>query len=188
LAFTAAAGYALLSIAGCGARDQMALPRATSVSQHPPSPPPASAVAVATPIITAPLRVRDPSWSFTLKHYRKASLETAALPRSASPPSGSITGPHHSLTGLASFYWQGQHTASGEPFDRRSFTAAHRTLPFNTRVKVTELRSGKFVIVRINDRGPFKPGRIIDVSEAAAEVLGMQSSGLTPVKLEVVGN
>lgn len=92
----------------------------------------------------------------------------------------------HALDGIASYYWQDQMTASGEVFDKRAMTAAHPTLPFGTLVAVTNLRNGKKTVVRINDRGPFKPGRIIDVSEAAAEILEMQARGLAPVKLEVV--
>ncbi len=92
----------------------------------------------------------------------------------------------HALDGIASYYWQEQMTASGERFDKRAMTAAHPTLPFGTLVAVTNLRNGRTTVVRINDRGPFKPGRIIDVSEAAAEVLQMQSRGLAPVKLEIV--
>jgi rare lipoprotein A len=79
-------------------------------------------------------------------------------------------------------------TASGERFDKRDMTAAHPSLPFGTLVEVTNLRNGRKTVVRINDRGPFKPGRIIDVSEAAAEILDMQARGLAPVKLQVVSN
>jgi rare lipoprotein A len=86
--------------------------------------------------------------------------------------------------GLATWYGRGRGTASGERFDRRAMTAAHRSLPFNTRVRVTNKRNGRSVIVRINDRGPFVRDRIIDVSEAAAEVLGMKRAGVVPVKLE----
>lgn len=92
----------------------------------------------------------------------------------------------HALDGIASYYWQGQRTASGEAFDKRAMTAAHPTLPFGTLVTITNLRNGKKTVVRINDRGPFKPGRVIDVSEAAAEVLGMQARGLAPVKLDIL--
>jgi rare lipoprotein A len=92
----------------------------------------------------------------------------------------------HGMDGIASYYWQGQKTASGEIFDKRAMTAAHPTLPFGTLVSVTNLRNGRQTVVRINDRGPFKPGRVIDVSEAAAEILDMQSRGLAPVKLQVV--
>ena len=90
------------------------------------------------------------------------------------------------MTGLASFYWQGQQTASGEPFDKSAMTAAHRTLPFNTRIKVTNPRTKRSVVVRINDRGPFTPGRVIDLSDAAAAELGMRDHGLAKVVLEVV--
>jgi rare lipoprotein A len=86
--------------------------------------------------------------------------------------------------GLATWYGRGRGTASGERFDRRAMTAAHRTLPFHTRVRVTNRHNGRSVIVRINDRGPFVRGRIIDVSEAAAEALGMKRAGVVPVKVE----
>lgn len=92
----------------------------------------------------------------------------------------------HALDGIASYYWQDQMTASGEKFNKRDMTAAHPSLPFGTLVEVTNTRNGKKTVVRINDRGPFKPGRVIDVSEAAAEVLDMTSRGLAPVKLQVV--
>jgi peptidoglycan lytic transglycosylase len=88
--------------------------------------------------------------------------------------------------GLASFYGDGSRTASGERFNPRDMTAAHRDLPFGTRVRVTELASGKSVTVRINDRGPFVPGRIVDVSQSAAEKLGMIGRGVAKVKLDVV--
>lgn len=93
---------------------------------------------------------------------------------------------NHSLSGIASYYWQDQMTANGERFDKRAMTAAHPTLPFGTKVKVTDQSSGRAVVVRINDRGPFKPGRVIDLSEAAAQQLGMTGRGLTPVKIEIV--
>lgn len=90
------------------------------------------------------------------------------------------------MHGLASYYGKGERTATGEIFDPRALTAAHRTLPFGTRVRVTRVDTGDSVIVRINDRGPFKPGRVIDLSERAAEDLRMTDKGLTAVKLEVV--
>ena len=88
--------------------------------------------------------------------------------------------------GLASFYSHSSQTASGEKFDARELTAAHRTLPFGTRVRVTNVATGKAVTVRINDRGPFIPGRVVDASHAAAESLGMVGQGVTKVKLDVV--
>ncbi len=96
----------------------------------------------------------------------------------------------HPLRGLASWYgsvWQGRTTASGEVFQQAELTAAHRTLPFGTRVRVTDLRSLRSVIVRINDRGTLAPGRVIDLSAAAASELGILDSGLAKVQLEVLG-
>lgn len=90
-------------------------------------------------------------------------------------------------TGLASWYGPRFHnklTASGEVFDQDDLTAAHRTLPWGTRVKVTNLTNGKSVDVRINDRGPFVKGRIIDLSRAAARELDMVEQGITNVRLE----
>ena len=90
-------------------------------------------------------------------------------------------------TGLASWYgpkFQGKLTASGEVFNQELFTAAHPTLPWGSRVKVINLDNGKSVDVRINDRGPFKRGRIIDVSRAAARALGMVGRGITTVRIE----
>ncbi|MGB9824543.1 MAG: septal ring lytic transglycosylase RlpA family protein [Candidatus Hydrothermia bacterium] len=91
--------------------------------------------------------------------------------------------------GIASYYgkeFKGRRTASGEIFDPEKLTAAHPRLPFNTYVKVTNLENGRSVIVRINDRGPFKNGRIIDVSQKAAEILGFKNRGICKVKIEVV--
>ncbi|WP_394080455.1 septal ring lytic transglycosylase RlpA family protein [Xanthobacter aminoxidans] len=89
-------------------------------------------------------------------------------------------------TGIASYYWQGRSTASGERFNPTAYTAAHRSLPFGTKVRVTNLRNGKAVVVRINDRGPFVRGRVIDVSKAAASELGFTGSGVTRVSLSVI--
>ena len=88
--------------------------------------------------------------------------------------------------GLASFYTEEGQTASGEKFDPHALTAAHRTLPFGTRLHVTNLNTGRSVTVRVNDRGPFVPGRIVDVSYAAAETLGMVGRGIAKVKLDVI--
>ncbi len=91
--------------------------------------------------------------------------------------------------GEGSYYaasFEGLRTASGERYSRSAFTAAHRTLPFGTRVKVTHLRTGKTTIVRINDRGPHRQGRIIDLSEAAARELGILAEGVARVRIEVI--
>ena len=88
--------------------------------------------------------------------------------------------------GLASFYGHQSQTASGERFNPQELTAAHRTLPFGTRVRVTDVATGRSVTVRVNDRGPFVPGRIVDVSSSAAETLGISGRGIAKVKLDVV--
>ena len=82
-------------------------------------------------------------------------------------------------------YFQGKTTASGEPFDMRDFTAAHPSLPLGSFVKVTNLRNGKAVVVRVNDRGPVVDGRIIDVSYNAARVLGFKERGVQKVRLDL---
>ncbi|MGD0214989.1 MAG: septal ring lytic transglycosylase RlpA family protein [Terriglobales bacterium] len=90
--------------------------------------------------------------------------------------------------GTASWYgeqFQGKQTASGEPFDMHDFTAAHPSLPLGTLVKVTNLRNGKAVVVRINDRGPVVDGRIIDVSYTAAQALGFDARGVQRVQLDL---
>lgn len=89
--------------------------------------------------------------------------------------------------GMASYYWQGQMTASGARFNPGALTAAHRTLPFGTRVRVTNRSNGRSVIVTINDRGPFVGGRVIDLSRAAAQAISMTGAGVAPVSLEVLG-
>jgi len=91
--------------------------------------------------------------------------------------------------GVASYYaeeFNGRQTSNGETYDMNEMTAAHQTLPFNTRVRVTNIENGKSVIVRINDRGPFKDDRIIDLSLAAAKSLELIGTGTAKVRLEVV--
>lgn len=90
--------------------------------------------------------------------------------------------------GEASYYapsFHGRRTASGEKYDRHALTAAHRTLPFGTYVRVTDKATGRSVVVRINDRGPFKPSRLIDLSERAAQELGILQKGVALVRIEV---
>lgn len=94
----------------------------------------------------------------------------------------------HFQTGMASYYggsWHGKKTANGEIFNENSLTAAHKTLPFGTKVKVTNLDNGKSVVVRINNRGPYSRGRVIDLSKAAFSKIASTSKGVTRVKLEV---
>jgi rare lipoprotein A len=87
--------------------------------------------------------------------------------------------------GIASFYSYGGRTANGERYDPGQLTAAHRTLPFGTKLRVTNLNNGRSVRVRVNDRGPFIRGRIVDVSYAAAQQLDMVGSGVEKVKVEL---
>ncbi len=90
------------------------------------------------------------------------------------------------VTGLASYYKSGKRTANGERYNPNGLTAAHRTLPFGTRVSVTNLKTGKSVVVRINDRGPFIRNRVIDLSLGAAKVVGLTKSGVAKVKYTVL--
>ena len=95
----------------------------------------------------------------------------------------------HVSTGMASYYaseFAGSRTANGERFDPGKLTAAHRSLAFHSRVAVTNLSNGKQVVVRINDRGPWSKGRVIDISYAAAKAIGMHRSGTARVKLELL--
>jgi rare lipoprotein A len=106
---------------------------------------------------------------------------------STSPFGGSDSAHGYKAEGKASYYGSrhhGKRTASGERFDQHALTAAHRTLPFGTRVKVTNLNNDRTVVVRINDRGPHVRGRIIDLSREAAERLGMLRAGVAPVRVE----
>ena len=97
--------------------------------------------------------------------------------------------PLHLETGLASFYgkhFAGRLTANGERFDPARLTAAHPTLPFGTRLRVTNVRNDRSVVVRINDRGPFIHDRIIDLSRAAAEAIGLEHRGVGRVRVELL--
>lgn len=107
----------------------------------------------------------------------------------SSPKSGSGAARGHTETGLASYYadkFQSRQTASGERFDQGKLTAAHRKLPFGTRVRVTHQKTGKTVVVRINDRGPFAKGRIIDLSSSAFRRIAHPNDGVAPVRIEVL--
>lgn len=113
-------------------------------------------------------------------------LVACAAPRNQADLADQVIGTTY---GTASWYgpkFQGRRTASGEKFDRESLTAAHLTLPFDTLVRVTNESNGKSVIVRINDRGPFTGNRIIDLSQRAAQTIGIIESGVGSVKLDVL--
>lgn len=114
---------------------------------------------------------------------RRPVATTSVVRRQPAPEPGENSGKSN---GLASFYSEGSKTASGEKFDPNELTAAHPTLPFGTRLRVTNTHTGRSVTVRVNDRGPYVPGRVVDVSYSAAEALGMVGRGVAPVKLDVV--
>jgi rare lipoprotein A len=110
-------------------------------------------------------------------------------PAPAPPPRAAQKPPPFVQVGMASYYGPGFNrklTADGEAFNMNALTAAHRSLPLNAKVRVTNLENGRSVIVRINDRGPFDKNRIIDLSARAARELGMTHDGVTRVKLELV--
>ena len=118
------------------------------------------------------------------------ALAIAACGCAGSHPQAAVvpTGPPPQ-TGVASYYahqHDGRRTASGERFDMTAMTAAHRTLPFGTRVKVTNLDNGRSVVVRINDRGPYLKARVLDLSYAAAQELKMIDSGTARVQIDVL--
>lgn len=114
--------------------------------------------------------------------HRVAMLHPRPISRARVPGSDAKQSASH---GVASFYSDSE-TASGERFDTNELTAAHPTLPFGTRLRVTDVSSGRFVTVRVNDRGPFVRGRVVDISPSAAEALGMVDKGVTNVRLDVV--
>ncbi len=124
---------------------------------------------------------------FTDRSGSRSGSAPGATARTRTPQSGDRV--LLSLEGVASYYaddFNGKLTSNGETYDMHALTAAHRTFPFGTRVRVTNLANDKSVVVRINDRGPFKEGRIIDLSLGAAEALGVIATGTTRVRLDVL--
>jgi len=121
--------------------------------------------------------------------FSLAPVTGCGTTRPLSGPAELTTRERDRQVGYASFYARahdGRRTASGERYDMDEMTAAHRTLPFGTRVRVTNLSNGREAVVRINDRGPFRKGRVIDVSYAAARKLGLVRSGVAKVRVEVL--
>jgi peptidoglycan lytic transglycosylase len=95
-----------------------------------------------------------------------------------------LAAPAHAGSMVSSYYWQGKKTANGERYNSEGLTAAHKTLPFGTKLRVAY--KGKSVMVRVNDRGPFIKGRQLDLSRGAARRLGMLNAGVAPVQVEVI--
>jgi rare lipoprotein A len=142
-------------------------------------------------VVTKESELRAASRQASLEHDRKTSFVTngrVAVMKKHTPFASDKNAAETQVAshGLASFYTDGTQTASGERFDTHELTAAHRTLPFGTRLRVTNVATGRSVTVRVNDRGPFVPGRVVDVSYSAAETLGMVGGGIAKVKLDVV--
>jgi rare lipoprotein A len=120
---------------------------------------------------------------------RDVTIQKASIESSRKKSSKPVT--KHALNGRASWYGPGFHgkkTASGKIYDQHKLTAAHKTIPLGTKARVTNLENGSTVEVEINDRGPFIEGRIIDLSWAAAGVLGFVESGLAPVQVELIAD
>lgn len=141
----------------------------------------AACLSLASPAAAAPLsRVQLPSSSFDGAHTTEAWMPSSV---------DRVTAPSIRLASRASWYgpgFFGNRTANGEVYRPGTMTAAHRTLPFGTRVRVTNLNNGRVAVVRINDRGPFYGDREIDLGHGAAVELGLIESGLARVKLEVL--
>lgn len=116
-------------------------------------------------------------------------VSVAASAQVQSPETGRTADSHEPVEGWCSYispYLDGNRTANGEEYDETNLTAAHREYPFGTRLRVTNLSNGEQVVVRINDRGPYQSGRILDVSLKAAQELGFVAEGVTKVRIEVV--
>ena len=169
----------LALLAGCTALRPAPDPLAEAAALFPPPPDTLSAVVLPEVNAEAP--------AVTLDELPPVEIPAATLAMAAAvaaePPVQPIG------DGVASYYGHelaGRPTASGERFNPERLTAAHRTLPFGSRVRVTNLRNGESIVVRINDRGPFAHGRVIDLSQAAARAIGMIRSGTARVKLELL--
>ena len=120
---------------------------------------------------------------------RHSVVRKVRVARKPDPATPAVLDAHpkaSSSYGVASFYTEDEWTASGERFNTHAMTAAHPSLPFGTRLRVTNVTNGRSVVVRINDRGPYVHGRAVDLSESAAETLGMVERGVAKVKLDVV--
>jgi rare lipoprotein A len=129
-------------------------------------------------------------YALTLTEAQTPPSTPAPSAPATEPSAGALSGAvGGTQTGLAAYYsqrLQGRRTASGERFDNGALTTGHQTLPFGTRVRVTNLKNNKSVVLRVNDRGPTQPNRVVDVSRAAAERLRFVRTGLTEVKVEVI--
>lgn len=119
--------------------------------------------------------------------YKAGKSKTYAAKKSKKSYTSYANNSGYSISGKASYYWQPQRVASGGWFNPNAMTAAHKTLPFGTKVRVTNVTNGKSVVVTINDRGPYIKGRVIDLSRAAAQAISMTGAGVAPVSIAVLG-
>jgi rare lipoprotein A len=155
-------------------------PRLSPTAEATPSATPSAAPSSASPSAPLPLTAKT-----TKTATSKPAAPKPAAPKPTPPAdSGAVVS---SGSCEASFYTdEGSRTANGETFHTAAFTAAHKTLKFNTKVRVTNVKNGKSVVVRINDRGPFVAGRCIDLTPAAFNTISSTSAGVAPVKYEVL--
>ncbi len=137
-------------------------------------------------VVTNKSSLRAASRRMQREETRSAPFVTNRREHAPSVTTRHAGGKQIASSGLASFYKYDGQTASGENFNPNTLTAAHRTLPFGTRLRVTSVATGRSVTVRINDRGPYVPGRVVDLSYAAAETLGIVGRGVAKVKLSIV--
>ena len=148
-------------------------------------------VRLAKPMRRHQRTARRPGRAKLVHHHPAPAQRAASAPTNAPAPVGNSVGSDDhkraGVLGLASYYWEPQALASGGRFNPNALTAAHKTLPFGTRVRVTHLGNGRSVEVKINDRGPYVAGRIIDLSKAAANIIGMTAQGVARVAVEILG-
>jgi rare lipoprotein A len=144
----------------------------------------ASALAIAgcaannAKIATAPTRTAVETKTASVAHARPKKWRVVRAHSSAPTPA--------SFEGFASYYHEGSHVATGARYHPEGLTAAHRSLPFGTRLRVRDVKTGRSVIVTINDRGPFVHGRVLDLSVGAARALGMETRGVNRVRADVL--
>jgi len=136
----------------------------------------AGCVTASTNVATAPTRAVRNVQTSSVAVARRMALRNPRVPHSTP----------RSIEGVASYYWQGKRVASGARYNPNGLTAAHRTLPFGTRIRVSDPKTQRSVIVTINDRGPFVRGRVLDLSLGAARALGLESRGLGRVHADVL--
>ncbi|MFY1688776.1 septal ring lytic transglycosylase RlpA family protein [Plantactinospora sp. WMMB782] len=192
-----AAGAVAVALVGAGAAGMVRLgtepvadsaPAPALADPTTPAGPGGPVTASPTPEAVTPTPARSPERASRASSRATPSRTSPAKKPAGKRPAGSPTARVVDTGSCgASYYDQGQVTANGEAFDPNALTAAHRTLPFDTRVRVTNPDNGRSVVVRINDRGPFVEGRCIDLSRAAFEAVAALSLGHVDVRYEVLG-